>query len=342
MSPSRPAQGFLTVTVVARNQAERLEATLRKLGALVSPLVADYELVVVDNASDDHSVARLKELTGEGGHPNLQVYALTKQVDADTAAWVGLENALGDHVAVLDMEGDDAHFLPTMLQQTQKGADVVFATPRGHRGGSPIYRLAAAAFHWLYQRCNGVHLAREAPRYRMLSRRVIQFILQHPQPSLAYRHLPATGGFARVHVEVEAPAGRRQSEGLWAGCSRGIRLLIAGTAAPMRWVSGLSLTCALLNLVYSFYVIGVAFFKPDVAPGWITLSLQQSGMFFLLSLVLMMLGEYVAHLVGTTGSGPPYHVGQEFTSMRLTRRDRLNVERAQAELRPKPSAAHVA
>jgi hypothetical protein len=110
----------------------------------------------------------------------------------------------------------------------------------------------------------------------------------------------------------------------------------------MRWVSGLSLAGALLNVVYSFYVIGVGLLKRDVAPGWITLFLQQSGMFFLLSLVLMMLGEYVAHLVGVTGSGPLYHVAQEFTSMHLTRRDRLNVDRAQAELRPKPPAAHVA
>jgi hypothetical protein len=83
MGPSQPTQGFLTVILIARIQPKRLMTALGELGALVRPWVADYELVVVDNASDDHNVARLKELTGEGGRLNLQVYALSKQVDAD-------------------------------------------------------------------------------------------------------------------------------------------------------------------------------------------------------------------------------------------------------------------
>ena len=36
----------------------------------------------------------LKQLTAQDGLPDLQVYALTKEVDSRTAAWVGLENAL--------------------------------------------------------------------------------------------------------------------------------------------------------------------------------------------------------------------------------------------------------
>jgi hypothetical protein len=47
----------------------------------------------------------------------LQVYALTKEVSADTAAWVGLENALGDFVAVLDPLTDDITFIPEMLEK---------------------------------------------------------------------------------------------------------------------------------------------------------------------------------------------------------------------------------
>ena len=66
------------------------------------PLVSEYEIIVVDNASDDNSVTVLKNLTEEDGLANIQVFALAKEVDADMAAWVGLENALGDFVAVVD------------------------------------------------------------------------------------------------------------------------------------------------------------------------------------------------------------------------------------------------
>ena len=49
-------------------------------------------------------------------------------------------------------------------------------------------------------------------------------------------------------------------------------------------------------------------------------------MFFLLSLVLLVLGEYILNMVSLTNEGPPYHVAQEFTSTRMTRREKLNVE----------------
>ncbi|MGA9919424.1 MAG: glycosyltransferase, partial [Paraburkholderia sp.] len=117
---------FLSVVFVARNQSRDLEAILRDAAAVMGTLVSDYELIVVDNASEDESVAVLKGLAGEQGLPNLQVYALTKEVDSDTASWVGLENALGDFVAVVDPLVDDIRFLPTMLDKAASGADVVF------------------------------------------------------------------------------------------------------------------------------------------------------------------------------------------------------------------------
>ena len=126
--PMLPIPIFLSLVLVLRNQANQLEAIITEATACISDLVSDYELIVVDNASQDDSVTILKELTSECGLPNLQVYALTKEVDVDTASWVGLENALGDFVTVIDPLMDDIGFLPEMLDKATAGADVVLAT----------------------------------------------------------------------------------------------------------------------------------------------------------------------------------------------------------------------
>jgi hypothetical protein len=107
---------------------------------------------------------------------------------------------------------------------------------------------------------------------------------------------------------------------------RGIRLLVSTTHAPMRLVTGLSLFGAVANLLYSVYVVAIGILKTDVAPGWISMSLQQSGMFFLISLVLLVLGEYILHMANLSNEGPLYHVAQEFTSARMTRNEKLNIE----------------
>jgi hypothetical protein len=102
----------------------------------------------------------------------------------------------------------------------------------------------------------------------------------------------------------------------------------------MRVVSTLCLFGAGANVAYSLYVIAVALLKADVAPGWVTLSLVQSGMFFLISLVLFVVGEYVVHVAGQAGGGPPYYVARELTSARLTRRVRFNVDEPAAPAPP--------
>lgn len=319
---------FVSVVFVVRNQKDNIEKILFDAAASISSIVSDYELIIVDNASNDNSIIALRQLTRENGQANLQVYALTKEVDTDTASWVGLENALGDFVVVIDPLADDIGFLPEMLDKVVSGADVVFANNRQKVSQGFAYRVAYSIFNRVYKWFSGIHLAKEAPQYRVLSKRVVNFILQHSQPAMTYRHLPATGGFARVNLDYSATPKISQSKRLGESIDRGMRLLVSTTRVPMRLVTSFSLFGACANLVYSFYVVAIGFLKPDVAPGWVSLSLQQSGMFFLLSLVFLVLGEYILHMTSLSNEGPLYHVGQEFTSARLTRREKLNIEEA--------------
>ena len=224
--------------------------------------------------------------------------------------------------------GNDIGFLPEMLDKAVMGADVVFANNQQKPRQSLAYRAAYAVFNFLYKSFNGIHLAKEAPLYRLLSKRVVNFILQHPQPAVTYRHLPATGGFARINMEYSSKPLAKNTKKLGESIDRGMRLLVSTTQAPMRLVTSLSLFGAAANLVYSVYVVAVGIFKADVAPGWVSMSLQQSGMFFLISLVLLVLGEYILHMASLSNEGPLYHVGQEFTSARMTRREKLNIEDA--------------
>jgi hypothetical protein len=317
---------FLSLIVVVKNMGAELSEMVHAFTAAIAGAVSDYELIIVDNGSHDDSVAILQRLTRPSGLPNLEVYALTKEVDVDTAISAGLENALGDFVAVIDPLCDDVTFLPEMLEHMVGGLDVVFAENTRKPHQSLGYRLCYGLFNAIYQRVNGVDLSRDAPHYRVLSRRVVNYILQHPHPSIAYRHLPATGGFARANLHYSASTKGPPTRGLVESIEQGTRLLVTTTRAPMRLVTWLCLFGAAANVVYSVYVILILLFKSEVAPGWVTLSLQQSGMFLLLSLVLLVLGEYILQMASLSNEGPRYHVAQEFTSAIMTRQQKLNVE----------------
>jgi len=316
---------FLTVVCVVRNQANRLEELAREVAQGIGPLVRDYDLVFIDNGSDDHSVAELKRITDAGGIENVQVYALAKEVDSDVAALVGLENALGDFAVVLDPISDSIPFLHQMLSQAVMGADVVFARNTARSPQTLTYSMASFLFNCMYKWFAGVHLINEAPKYRMLSRKVVNFILQHPRASLVYRQLPATAGFVKVNLTYSKVSSYLPRKRLCASLDRGVQMLVSSTRAPMRLVTGMSLFGAYANVLYSLYVVCIALFKEDVAPGWVSMSLQQSGMFFLISLVLLVLGEYLLSVVSLSGEGPGFRVAQEFKSSRMSRQEHLNV-----------------
>lgn len=325
---------FLSIVTVVQNERGRLRSVVESLCASLPGLVSDWEVIVVDNASRDGSLEAYAELTGASGLPNLQVFALTKEVDSDTAYSVGLESALGDYIVFIDALTDDIAFLPTLLDKAVEGSDVVFASNEKRVRQSLAYRACFRVFNALYARLNGVDLDRDAPQYRLISRRVANFILQHPLPAVTYRHLPATGGFSRSRLSYSAEPKPGRPKRLMDSVDRGMRLLVTTTRAPMRIVTALSLFGAVANVIYSLYVIAVGLLKDNVAPGWITLSLQQSGMFLLISLVLLVLGEYILHMASLSGEGPRYHVGREFTSEVMTRRSRLNVQEADASANP--------
>jgi polyisoprenyl-phosphate glycosyltransferase len=329
---------FLSIVLVVKNQSSELHSLLTETAAAIRPHVSDYELIVIDNASQDDSVAVFKGLTEHSGVPNVQVYALTKEVDADIATAVGLESALGDFITVIDPLTDDIAFLPDMLEHAVRGADVVFATNQCRPRQSIAYRICFSIFDFLFKTFNGIYLAKEAPHYRVLSRRVANFILQHPTPLVTYRHLPATGGFSKINLTYRAECRPSRPKRLGDSIERGVRLLVSTTRGPMRLVTSLSLFGAFANLVYSGYVIAIAVFKTDVAPGWVTLSLQQSGMFFLISLVLLVLGEYILQVASSSTEGPLYHVAQEFSSAVMPKREKLNVEDARVQERARLDA----
>lgn len=323
---------FLSVVVVNTSGGSSLRASLTEITKLLSGICKDFEVIVIDNASQDESINLLKQLTSADGLPNLQVYALTKTVDDDTAAWVGLEHALGDFVVAMDPSVDDLDFLPTMLEQASGGADVVFARNTQRSAATWGYRVLYNLFNRTYRWLSGIDFANDAPQFRVLSRSVINFLLRHPMPAINYRHLPATGGFAKVYLDYAARKRTVARKSIWEAIDRGSRLLVSSTQAPMRIVMALTLFGAAANLIYSLYVIGVALFKVNPAPGWVTLSLQQSGMFFLISLVLLVLGEYVLHMARLSSEGPAYHIAHELTSAVMTRHHHLNVEQAESKV----------
>ena len=327
MAKSHPI--LLTVVIPFCNFDRTGPAMLRGVVAAVTPLVDDFEIVLVDNGSSNEAFADYTALLGSDGLANIQIYRLLQEVDNDLATFVGIESSLGDYVLAFDPRSENLSQLEAALDQAAHGTEVVFLRNLATTDHGLVQKLAGPIYRWGFRKLTGIDLIKDAALGRLISKRVVSYLLMQPNPVAHYRTFPTRAGFARstlTYRDTSLPGTRRS---LFERIRSALRLVVANSMMPIRLVSVVTLLGALLNLAYSGYVVLIGFFKSDVAPGWVTLSLQQSGMFFLISTILFVLTEYMVQSMRWNMRGTEYFIDSEGTSSVLSRRRKLNVERAQ-------------
>lgn len=316
---------FISAVIVTRNDAESIDFKLGELSNVLGGLAKEYEIIIIDNSSDDDTLNLLRDLCEESKLPNLQVFSLLSKIDYDLAVTAGIEQALGDFVFVLEMESWDVSKLEEMIVSSSSGKDVVFANNLSMKRSIP-YLFSSKVFYFLYKRFTGIDLSNDIGQQKVFSRRAANYILSSARPEIALRHMHASIGFTRETIEFNSKVRRVDRTGLSRSINRGIGILISSSNAPLRLVTFASMAGGIMAIGYSFFVLWEAFTNRDVAPGWASMSLQLSFMFFLLSLVLLVLGEYMIRTNNQKSALNGYFFSQEFNSSRMTRLTKLNVE----------------
>lgn len=324
---------FVSVVYVLNDNLDQLHKILTNTVQTLSPIVADYEIVIVDNVGDKNkSISLLKKLTNDKNLPNLQVYVLIKRIDENIASCIGLDKSLGDFVAILNPFLDDIAFIPKMLDKAKNNFDIVIAYNNNKYVKSFFYRFARKGFDVLYKFLNKTTIAEDIYPYRLFSRRITNRILQDQHPEMILRHLPKNIGYKREELNYSSEFKAFPNTGFLYSIKKGLKFLISTSDAPMRLVSMLSVFGALMNVIYSIYILIIAIVKEEVAEGWVTLSLQQSGMFFLISIFFFIQSEYILNMKDFKKNEYSNYISQEFGSNVIARHSKINLKEINSPL----------
>ena len=174
------ARVALAVVVPVYRNAATLPELARRIDAAVRPLVADYRLILVVDASPDTSGAIALRLARDGAQCDALV--LPANVGQHRAVLIGLSHVDADAYAVLDADlQDPPEVLPAMIAASTTGTSV-FALRRGRyqgRGRMITSRAVKSVVGGL------IDLPREAGTFLLVSRRTRNAMLacgtRHPQ-----------------------------------------------------------------------------------------------------------------------------------------------------------------
>lgn len=324
--PVKVADCFVSVVAPLRNDATIVEAFISEVMAVLRRHYSNYELVVVDDGSVDDTVGVVSGLLAE--YECIRLVRLSRQFGEEIAIAAGLDSVIGDFVVIMLPNSDPPSLIPPAVALARSGPGVVYGVRRTRAGDSLLVRLGAKVFYWYLTRLLHLSVPDNASQFRVLSRQAVNAVVRNRDRHRSLRLVSSEIGFVHAGIpydEIRRSRGRK-GRSLWDRVYAGIDVIVANSPHPLRFVSAIGMLGAALNVVYTFYIVGVYLIKTDVPQGWTTLSLQSAGMFLLVCLVLTVLSEYIGHILVESSQRPLYYVLEERNSPAVVAaRDRRNL-----------------
>ncbi|PPA05424.1 glycosyltransferase, partial [Pseudomonas sp. MWU12-2312b] len=162
----------------------------------------EVEIVFINDGSSD--------LTGEQATALAQaddqvvLINFSRNFGKEPALFAGLEYATGDAVIPMDVDlQDPLSVIPLLIEQWQKGADVVLAKRRNRATDSYLKRHSASLFYHLLNRISYTRIEENVGDFRLMDRKVVDVIRALPEHQLFMKGVLSWAGFNSVVVEYE-------------------------------------------------------------------------------------------------------------------------------------------
>jgi glycosyltransferase involved in cell wall biosynthesis len=299
----------LSVVVPVYNEGEGLLAFHARLARVMNELGESWEVVYVNDGSRDASLVMLESLRADD--PACAVVNLSRNFGKEIAMTAGLDHAGGAAVVMIDADlQDPPEVIPDLVAAWRQGWDMVYAQRRVREGETWMKRATADLFYRMMQRIGRVRMPRNTGDFRLMSRRVVDALLQLREQHRFMKGLFAWVGFPSVAVPYDrAPrhAGR-SSFNYWKLWNFALEGITSFTVMPLKIATYLGLATALLSGVFGGQIIVRTLLFGNPVPGYPSLMAVILFLGGAQLVTLGIIGEYLGRVFNETKGRPLYLV----------------------------------
>ena len=307
--PRRHHQLFLSVVVPCYNEEQVIPTTFAQLQTIVSSITTNYELIFVDDGSDDCTLPLLRELCQNDHH--VQCIRLSRNFGHQIAVTAGLDACRGDAAVIIDSDlQDPPAVIVAMVNKWRAGYDVVYGQRQRREGESRFKLLTAHLFYRVINTLSEIYIPPDTGDFRLIDRRVIDALGRMPERHRLLRGMMSWVGYNQTSVPyVRAPR--------LAGISKYplgkmIRLATDGILSfsikPLRFFTYVGGAMFLLSILGISYALAIRLLTDHWVPGW-TLSFVGNLLFSGIQFVMLgILGEYVGRIYSEAKARPLYFI----------------------------------
>lgn len=149
----------LSIIIPVFNEEESIPNLYRRLKQVLTETGYAFELIFVDDGSEDKTLEVLKRIKEETGYPAIRIVQLTRNFGQHPALAAGFSVAGGNILATIDadLQIDPVH-IPAMLDKIAQGYDFVSGIRRGRGDSFFLRRLPSRLLNSLISAVTGKKL----------------------------------------------------------------------------------------------------------------------------------------------------------------------------------------
>lgn len=218
---SEPATLDLSIVVPIYNEVDNVDPLIEQLTAALGPTGRSYEIICVDDGSNDGSWKKLE--AAQAADPHVVAVQFRRNYGQTAAFSAGFDMSRGEWSITIDADlQNDPADIPKLLAKAEEGFDIVSGWRVKRKDAMIMRKLPSKAANWLIRKVTGVGLHDYGCSLKVYHRDVVKNIRLYGE---LHRFVPAVAnsvGIRWAEMEVNHRA-RVAGESKYAGFTKTIK-----------------------------------------------------------------------------------------------------------------------
>ena len=148
---------MISIVIPAYNEEENIPVLYERLKKVLDSLGKDYEIIFVDDGSEDRTPEVLKEIAEKD--KKVKVIRFRRNYGQTAAMYAGFEHAKGDVIITMDADlQNDPEDIPKLLEKMEEGYDIVSGWRKDRKDPFLSRKLPSKIANWIISKVTGVEL----------------------------------------------------------------------------------------------------------------------------------------------------------------------------------------
>jgi dolichol-phosphate mannosyltransferase len=297
----------LSVAVPIYNEEGNLPRLYERLDDALSAMGINYEIIFVNDGSQDQSFSIIQDLAEEDEH--VKYIDFSRNFGHQTAIFAGMDQSRGEAVVVMDGDlQDPPELIPELYGKFREGYQVVYAQRRKRQGESFFKRYTAKWFYRLLQRLTSFHIPLDTGDFRLVHQKVVETVRQMPERDKFLRGQIAWVGFHQTHVlfdRAERHAGETKYT-FWKMVRLAMDAITSFSDFPLRFATFTGFFFSFVAFFMMGWALYAKFLTDQVVKGWTSIMISVLFIGGIQLIVLGIMGEYMSRISSNVRRRPVY------------------------------------